>query len=57
MRTTVMSQLCLHTLMQTQLSANQSARSYFINYYTDRPERHGSPHIGQERHASPHIRH
>ena len=22
-----------------------------------RPERHGSPHIGQERHASPHIRH
>jgi len=20
-----------------------------------RPERHGSPHIGQERHASPHI--
>ena len=30
MRTTVMSQLCLHTLMQTQLSANQSASSYFI---------------------------
>ena len=21
------------------------------------PERHGSPHIGQERHANPHIRH